>query len=129
MAKMDNRWRGWIQENLKRNVDMQDILRILLEKQFAVHEIKKEMGDHFPSYSLLLGPRPQPDYNTVNNVPLTKLGEALGVKRVDSPKIQIYTIESFMTAEECEQLMAVMNQHLRPSTVVAKVDDPYYRTS
>jgi prolyl 4-hydroxylase len=45
------------------------------------------------------------------------------------PKLQLFTVESFLTEEECDKLVEIIGQHHRPSTVLATVDDPYFRTS
>jgi ribosomal protein L16 Arg81 hydroxylase len=45
-------WRDWTQENLDRNCDPEGIVRILLEHEFALAEIRDMMGHRFPQRAL-----------------------------------------------------------------------------
>jgi prolyl 4-hydroxylase len=127
---MDKRWRAWVDENIKRNCSMEDILRSLLAQKFLLEDIKKAMGSHFPASSPQLGDKAlKPDYQALTRIRITELEGKDGVRRVDTPKVQLYGVDNFMSIEECDGLVEIINQHLRPSRLVASDSDKLYRTS
>jgi prolyl 4-hydroxylase len=60
--------------------------------------------------------------------PLLKRAPAK-LKKFDSDKLQLYTLEDFLTPKECARLIALINHHLRPSTLSYASDDKAFRTS
>ena len=53
----------------------------------------------------------------------------MGVRRVKTDAAQMYTLPGFITDEECEALIALIDDVARPSTLLAVSEDPEYRTS
>lgn len=54
------------------------------------------------------------------------------VKKYNFPFTQLYLLKDFLTTEECQQLIAITDENLRPSTVSNEADDSItsdYRTS
>jgi prolyl 4-hydroxylase len=49
--------------------------------------------------------------------------------RVDDPRLELYTLENFLSASECARLVALIGHHLRPSTVAYSINDNAFRTS
>lgn len=121
--QFDATWQGWLTENLERKCDPFELVSILQKNGFALSTIKEHMGSSFPiaplSGSLI-------DYRAIANVGLTRT-ESSGAIKVPTEKVQIYTLEDFMTEEECDRIIAISNQHLRPSTVTT--GEQGYRTS
>ena len=67
------------------------------------------------------------DYKKFYNIPLTAKA-----KRLCYPFTQIYTIEDFLNEAECQDLMTIIDNNLRPSTVSDPKDNCVvsdYRTS
>src|SRR5262249_25754153 len=122
--------------NLDRKCDPEGILEILLKNNFPVAAIRTAMGDRFPHNSRSLNGKhpaatlvtPGIDHKAISQVRLTRLTRSEGVERIDSPKIQLYLIEQFLSAKECDDLVNVINgSKLRPSTVT--YGTPNVRTS
>jgi prolyl 4-hydroxylase len=69
----------------------------------------------------------QIDYLSFYNLPVTKKA-----KRIPFPFTQIYTLDNFLTEDECQNLIEIIDQNLRPSTVSDPKDSctvSDYRTS
>jgi len=49
--------------------------------------------------------------------------------KVDNPNLDLYTLDNFLSAKECERLVALIGHHLRPSTVAYSIGDDAFRTS
>jgi prolyl 4-hydroxylase len=49
--------------------------------------------------------------------------------RVDNPHLELYTLDNFLSAKECAQIVALIGYHLRPSTVAYTIGDDAFRTS
>ena len=52
-----------------------------------------------------------------------------GVRRVPSPKVELFTVPEFLPAELCEALMRLIDGNRRPSTIADPNGDSYFRTS
>lgn len=52
-----------------------------------------------------------------------------GVKRVPSPKLDLFIVDDFLPAEMCAELMALIDRDRRPSTIADANGDNYFRTS
>lgn len=50
-------------------------------------------------------------------------------QQVPTDKFQLYTIPHFLSDAECDQLMALVNQRMRPSTLTVQTYDSSYRNS
>lgn len=119
MAKqLDASWKGWLKENLERQCNPKELRDILLSHGFALSSIKESMGNDFPAEEMPV------DYVALSNVRITALAQ-----KVPTDKLQLYTLDNFMSAEECERLLAIVNKHLRPSTISGSETDRYFRTS
>ena len=52
-----------------------------------------------------------------------------GVKRVPSPKLELFIKEDFLTPEHCDELIALIDKDRRPSTLADYNGDALFRTS
>ena len=52
-----------------------------------------------------------------------------GVRRVPSPKLELFTLPGFLDAAECAALVALIDANRRPSTLADPNGDHYFRTS
>jgi prolyl 4-hydroxylase len=52
-----------------------------------------------------------------------------GVRRVPSPKIELFTLPNFVPREVCDELMSLIDANRRPSTIADPNGDDYFRTS
>src|SRR5690606_10827973 len=52
-----------------------------------------------------------------------------GVKRVPSPKLDLFIVDDFLPPDICTDLMALIDRDRRPSTIADANGDNYFRTS
>lgn len=52
-----------------------------------------------------------------------------GVRRVPSPKIELFDLPRFLPPELCSELIALIDRERRPSTIADENGDNYFRTS
>jgi prolyl 4-hydroxylase len=52
-----------------------------------------------------------------------------GVRRVPSPKIEMFTVPNFLPDDLCDALMVLIDANRRPSTIADPNGDDYFRTS
>ncbi len=52
-----------------------------------------------------------------------------GVQKVPSPKLDLFIRRGFLTPEECEPIIAMIDRQRRPSTIADDLGDPAFRTS
>ena len=52
-----------------------------------------------------------------------------GVRRVPTPKVELFTVPGFLPGELCEQLVQLIDTNRRPSTIADPNGDEYFRTS
>ena len=121
---LDASWTNWLTENVERNCPPQELLGILLDNEFTVESIRQAMGDRFPENSPLLGAdAARIDYRGISDVTI------VGGKPFPTEKLQLYTIQDFLSHDECDELIKVSALNLRPSTTTTGDRDQGYRTS
>ncbi|CAA9529775.1 MAG: Similar to eukaryotic Peptidyl prolyl 4-hydroxylase, alpha subunit [uncultured Sphingosinicella sp.] len=52
-----------------------------------------------------------------------------GVQRVPSPKLNLFIRKRFLEADECTEIIRLIDEKRRPSTIADDVGDPTFRTS
>lgn len=52
-----------------------------------------------------------------------------GVRRMPSPRLELFDVRDFLSAELCEQLVTLIDADRRPSTIADPAGDDYFRTS
>ncbi len=52
-----------------------------------------------------------------------------GMRRVPSPKLELFILRGFLSAAECAPLIAQIDEQRRPSTIADANGDHYFRTS
>jgi prolyl 4-hydroxylase len=117
---LDASWRGWLKENLERGCSRPELVQILRTNGFSLSSIKQNMGDAFPLETPPQDPLQPP---RLVRKPPPKL------HKVPTDELDIYTLDDFMSANECDRLVALINHHLRPSTVTVENGDKAFRTS
>ena len=130
--RLDASWTAWLKENIDRGCNTEELLGILLRNAFDIDSIRAAMGSHYPLHSpLALAAEhraPDPiDHRALSHPRLT-LPQS-GAVRFATDKLQLYTLADFLTAAQCDAIVAIINRHLRPSTVTIATTDRGYRTS
>jgi prolyl 4-hydroxylase len=132
--KLDGTWLHWLRENLDRQCDPEELLRILLKNGFGLASVQEHMGLLFPLDSPLLknlNYQPQLleiDYPALAQTRITRLDSGLNAQQVVTEKIQLFILDNFLSDRECDRVIEIANQHLRPSTVTTD-NKQGYRTS
>lgn len=129
--RLDGTWPAWLQENLDRKCDPEQLLGILLRNSFHVDSIREHMGPLFPAHSPLLKDIAvdpyQPDYRAFCSPPLLRRAASPALQRIGADKLQLFVLDSFMSPEECDRVVDISSKHLRPSTTTTGKEG--YRTS
>ncbi len=129
---LDGTWPKWLRENIARNCSAEQLLGILLRNGFSQGSIREHMGALFPASSALLreqGAEAAADYPAISRVRITRPDSGLNVQRLVTDKLQLYTLDNFMSDDECKLIVKISGKHLRPSTVTTGDRDKGYRTS
>ena len=130
-------WQQWIQTNLQRGCDKDVIARILFDNGFDPVAIITAMryvpqsAELVAAMNARLGSVVSHDdaaaraaWRTIDDVKLPR------ARRVVNDKAHFYLLDDFLTAEECERLIELIEAQHQPSTTT-QPDDPdrYFRTS
>lgn len=127
MTELDQEWKTWLDANLQRGCDTAGLYRILRENGFAVGSIRQMMGDAYPE-GIESPVTPVLDYAALAQV-LETHGRPAGLQRFETGLLQLYSIDNFLTPEECGQLVELTEAKLRPSEVTHSNGDNAFRTS
>ena len=126
---LDGDWRGWIDENLDRKCEPKGIFDILVDHGFRIDEIKAAMGADFPVVDEALAEQ-EIDYASLSVPRITRTVNGSAVERIQTDKLQLFVIDDFLNEAECDGLMALLQAHLRPSTITNEDEaDTDFRTS
>ena len=130
--RIDESWAGWLQENLQRGCNPEELLGILLQNAFDVRSIREAMGPRYPAHSpLALAAEhrlPDPvDLRAIANPRLTR--PESGAKQFETDKLQLFRLPGFLSNDECDEIVAIIERNLRPSTVTIPSPDKAFRTS
>ena len=61
--------------------------------------------------------------------PAKRLPGVTGILKVPSPRVEMFILREFLSAEECAGLVARIERDRRPSTIADANGDHYFRTS
>jgi len=130
--RLDAEWSGWLAENLQRRCNPEELLAILLKNAFDLESIRNAMGAHYPaqSHTALAAEhrRPDPvDHQGLAAIRVTRPNT--GARRFETDKLQVYTIDGFLSPGECNEIVSIIARHLRPSTITIATPDKAFRVS
>jgi prolyl 4-hydroxylase len=129
--QLDHSWKKWVEENIARGCDPQELFGILVKQGFSPDCIADAMGNRLPDGpgSLEEAPCDEPDFHAISKPRLVRNKSGLKLQKVDTGKVQLYMLDDFLTARQCDDMAALIGEHLRPSTVTLPSADRYFRTS
>jgi prolyl 4-hydroxylase len=119
-APLDPRLLDWMRESIRIGSDMtQSVIELRRlgyadETIISAIEALTPVGDAFEQ--------------GVMTPPLLQLAPAK-LQRVDTDELQLYTLEDALSPRDCAKLTALINHHLRPSTLSYPTPDRAFRTS
>ena len=129
--KLEGAWLVWLQENIDRKCDPEQLLAILSKNGFSPKSIQAHMESSSSNFTFLKDAaqklESQIDYAAISKVRITRADCGLNVQQATTPKLQLYTLDGFMNDEECDCIVEISSRHLRPSTLTTC--DVGYRTS
>jgi prolyl 4-hydroxylase len=117
---LDASWKAWLQENIDRGCSRSELVEILRTHGFSLSSIRENMGAAYPADTPHRAPLQPP--RLVRQMPQ-------GLRKVSSDQLDLYTFDDFLSAGECDGLVALINDHLRLSTITIDDTDKYFRTS
>lgn len=140
---MNQDWLDWTKLNLERGCDPAEVKGILENNGFSPAEIQAAMSkqalpqiadkskdsDYVDSQGKPIprnGKQPGLDYKKIANPNLLRNA---ALQKVDVADLQLYVLDDFMSAEECDAITDVMELSLRPSTITTGEDYAAFRTS
>jgi prolyl 4-hydroxylase len=95
-------------------------VQILKDHGFSLSSIRQSMGQQFPADMAPQDPLCPP--------PLVRKPPPR-LRKFDTDQLDLYTLDDFLSPKECDRLVALINHHLRPSTVTIEGTDRQFRTS
>lgn len=117
-------WTDWIWTNLYRGLSPQSLALELRKHGVKDEDIQAMMGDAYDATT------DQVDHQAISECAITRrVAETPGLKKLFTKKAQVFTWENFMSPEECQKTIALIDQNLRPSTVTDTRGDERVRTS
>ncbi|MDA9982124.1 hypothetical protein N9H39_05185 [Gammaproteobacteria bacterium] len=129
-TSLDDAYKIWIWQNVSRGCDNAKIFRALYHRGFDYFTIRDELSFEPPEgaegidkseFELLPVEAPPPSLRQEQRIHFPH------ASRLDTPHLEIYTIDGFLNEEECERLIELAGDRLEPSTVVG--GESGYRTS
>lgn len=132
-GNLELEWEEWLNQNLNNNCDPKGLYDIMLKNGFSDQSIIKMMGEAQIGKVVVKESEPKNsinvDHQKLSTTPLGANDPNLKVNRFNTTKLQLFTIEDFMTRDECEHLIHISAEHLRPSTLTHSNGDDKFRTS
>ena len=138
--EFDKSWDDWLQLNLSRGCDKDGIFKILIDEGFEQALVEKKMGYiptvHIDSIINPLKTNAPSNYSYWLKSKFEKVRNAFRINgdssKIDSSKIyipnaikaqtnnaELYTLENFLTEEECEKITSSIKKKLRPSIITS----------
>ena len=150
---MNQDWLDWTKLNLGRGCDPTEIRGILQNNGFSEEEIAVAMSQNeeksfWTKVRRGFGggqQKSEDDYRNSRGEPIPRDGIQPGfdyarvakpnllanekLEVIDAPGIQLFILDDFMSSNECDAIMQVMQKNLRPSTITSGSDYGGFRTS
>lgn len=117
---LDASWQAWLKENMERGCSRAELVGILRTHGFSFSSIRQSMGNAFPLDTPAQDPLQPP--RLVRRMPAN-------LRKIPNDRLELYTLDDFFSAKECDRLIALIGHHLRPSTVSIEDADKLFRTS
>lgn len=125
-------WERWLFLNLDNGCDPAELYNILSGNYFSNQSIRNMMDQYVGKVAANeegLSNIINVDYQKLSTAPLGANNPNLKVTRFNSTALQLFTVDDFMTRDECEKLIHMSSTHLKPSKVSHSNGDDKFRTS
>ncbi len=119
-------WQRYVDRELRRGVEPKALLDVLRARGIDAARQRTLLGEAFFGRS----PAEAADHEALSRVRLVRrAADTPDLVRVPTAKAQLYTWRNFLSPEDCEAVIALIDQDLRQSTTVDAFADPNVRTS
>lgn len=118
--QLTNWWLNWLREQLRIGCDMSESVLRLRSEGYSDEAILAGLE--------LVRPRGDALTSGFMNPPLMRKAPPK-LRKHPSELLQLYELDDFLTPKECARIVALINHHLRPSTLSYASDDKAFRTS
>jgi len=122
-SRINESWRQWIWTHLGQGISKDTVFQILLNHGFSAKAIERELDHQFCAAN-------------VDHAIVAQATGAAGTRvflpnaeRQDTIHAEVYTLENFLTDEECDHVLGLMKDNLDPSRVFAEEQINEARTS
>ena len=120
----ESEWKTWVWTNLHRGVSPQSLEEELRKRNFTDDDIKSILGEAYRAETAPV------DHEAIANCAVTKrVGKTPGLRQLVTKKAQVFTWQNFLSPEDCQRTIALIDKNLRPSTVTDTRGDARVRTS
>lgn len=127
MASLPPRWKQWVLKCLLANTPVKQILKILLDNGFTFEQAKNALGGNLPS-----GIKSRKDGEFYQKLAAPKLLSRLDeyqAEYIEQHRAQLIKVDHFISAQVCQEIVALAKTKLRPSTIAATSGFEGFRTS
>ena len=133
-------WKDWLTTNINNGQNRDGLFKILLDEGFDFNAIVKEMN-YLPSVPLAQLVNPFHAAAQLSSVQLSSAQKKPimsitpnklfrdKAKKLASKRIELYTLEHFLSPQECEKIITLITSKLRPSGLSSVEADSSFRTS
>lgn len=119
-TEFDKSWNDWVDHNVARQCDKKEIFQILLDNNFDYNLIKNKLKIDYTEKKPSLHKNPKRKCSIPSNA-----------KKVDTDLVEIFTIDNFLSKEQCEHLISLSKKYLQASKITTQETEPdkKFRTS
>ena len=131
---IDDSWRSWVKTNLEQKSDKLELFTILLNYGYDFGLVK-ELLDYEPTDKRISARLEYQERMLVKEItplviqPFKRLADNYKAIRLDTSLADIYEVHEFLDAQECQDVIKVMEMNLKASTVTDPNADKSVRTS
>ena len=146
----DQAWKDWLITNINNGQNRDGLFKILLDEGFEFNAIAKEMK-YLPSVPLEQLVNPFHAAKKLSSVQLSSVQQGAAqfssaskkpplsilpnklfrdkAKKLPTKRLELYTLENFLSPQECEKIITLITSKLRPSGLSSIETDSSFRTS
>lgn len=123
---LNHAWRNWLNDALAQKTPVEKVCEHLIEIGFTPNEVEQAMGTHFPAQMRFFENKAY--YQKCASPLVLSNGTTL---TKESEHEQIYTIDNFLSEDECRLVQEIAYKKLKPSTISGEMTGKLanYRTS
>lgn len=128
MAHLPSEWKEWVALSLVRGCDHMEILTILLDNGYTLDQCQNALGKFLPKNHQC--PRDRDFYKRLMTPKLVQDMANNNAEFIQTDKAQVIRYDNFLSPEECQTIIELSKEHLRPSEITGDKDEyPDFRTS